>query len=215
MTRQREAGGGAEIESMRRLRAVLKRSSTGLGIAASFVRVFSSSRNPQEREAVRSVLLGVPVEKAFEPLAGGDGSGELLGFITSLASVSLAEASRGAERLSSLFERWTLIRERRAMEKKVMTFRGILVSAVAGVVVGMLSTLAPVIAGFQLTLGGGVQPVRAFDPFEGALILLPSAVCLGLYLTPQRPYANVAVALASFAAVVYFLGPLASFSLAG
>ncbi|HVC26570.1 MAG TPA: hypothetical protein VND40_00265 [Nitrososphaerales archaeon] len=203
-----------ELEVTRRLRAVLKRSSRGLGLAAAFVGVFSGSKDGAEREAVKRILLGAPVEGAFAGLVKDSGSsGELLRFIATLAKISSSEASRGAERLSSMFDRWTLVKEKRAMEKKVMAFRGLIVSVVAGVVVGMLSTLAPVISGFQITLGTAPKAAPGFSPYEGVVFLLPSALCLGLFLSPQRPYLNVAVSLVAFAGVVYFLGPLASFSL--
>ena len=203
-----------ELELMRRLRTVLKRSSRGLGLAAAFVGVFSGSKDGAERDAVKRILLGTPVEMAFAGLVKDSGSsGELLQFIATLAKVSAAEASRGAEKLSSMFDRWTLLKEKRAMEKKVMAFRGLIVSLVAGVVVGMLSTLAPVISTFQITLGTAPQAASGFSPYEGVVFLLPSALCLGLFLSPRRPYVNVAVSLVAFAGVVHFLGPLASFSL--
>jgi hypothetical protein len=205
----------SELEVMRRLRTVLKRSSRGLGLAASFVGVFSGSRKPAEREAVRRMLLGTPFELAFASLASeGSSSAELLRFIAALARVNSLEASKGAERLSSMFDRWTLLKEKRAMERKVMRFRGFIVSAVAGVVVGMLSTLAPVISSFQISLSAATQAPAAFSPYEGAIFLVPSAVCLGYFLSPRRPYLYSAVSLAAFCGVVYFLGPLASFSLA-
>jgi hypothetical protein len=207
----------AELDVMRRLRTVLKRSSRGLGLAAAFVGVFSRSKDRAERDAVRRILLGTPVERALAGLMKEAGSsGELLRFVATLARISSLEASRGAERLSSLFDRWTLLKEKRAMEQRVMAFRGLIVSVVAGVVVGMLATLAPVISGFQITLGTTPQPTSAFafPPYEGAVFLLPSALCLGLFLSPKRPYVNVAVSLVAFAGVVYFLGPLATFSLA-
>lgn len=205
----------SEFELMRRLRTVLKRSSRGLGFAASFVRVFSSSREGAEREAVKRILLGTPAEQAFAGLVSEkSSSGELLRFIAALARVNSVEASKGAEKLSSMFDRWTLLKERRAMEQKVMRFRGLIVSTVAGVVVGMLSTLAPVISNFQISLGAPPQPAAGFSPYEGAVFLLPSALCLGFFLTPDRPYLNAITALAAFAGVVYFLGPLASFGIA-
>jgi len=203
-----------ELEVMRRLRTVLKRSSRGLGLAAAFVGVFSGSKDNAERDAVKRILLGTPVERALAGLMKDSGSsGELLRFVATLARISALEASRGAEKLSSMFDRWTLLKERRAMERKVMAFRGTIVSVVAGVVVGMLSTLAPVISSFQITLGTAPQAAAGFSPYEGAVFLLPSALCLGLFLSPQRPYVNVVVSFAAFAGVVYFLGPLASFSL--
>jgi len=200
---------------MRRLRAVLKRSSRGLGLAAAFGGVFSGSKEQAEREAVKRILLGTPVERAFAGLIREESSsGELLRFISAIARVSSLEASRGAEKLSSMFDRWTLLKERREMEKKVMAFRGMIVSVVAGVVVGMLASLAPVISGFQISLGTTPpQPPTGFSPYEGAIFLLPSALCLGLFLSPRRPYLNVVVSLTAFAGVVYFMGPLASFSL--
>ena len=184
-------------------------------MAASFVGVFSSSRKPREKEAARAILLGTPIEAALGSVVSADSaSGELLRFVASLARVNSLEASRSAERLSPILDRWTLIRERRAMERKVMEFRGLLVSTVAGIVVGMLSTLAPVISSFQITLAG-TQPPSGFSPIVGAAFLVPSAVCLGVYLSPGRPYLNAFVSLLAYAGVVYFLGPLASFSVGG
>jgi hypothetical protein len=204
----------AELEVMRRLRTVLKRSSRGLGFAASFAGVFSASREPSERDAVKRILLGIPVEMALKGLISeSSSSGELLRFIAALARIDSLEASKGAERLSSMFDRWTLLRERSAMERKVMQFRGYIVSAVAGVVVGMLSTLAPVISNFQISLGTVPQAATGFSPYEGAVFLVPSALCLGFFLSPGRPYLNAAVSLAAFVGVVYFLGLLASFNI--
>jgi hypothetical protein len=202
-----------ELEVMRRLRAVLKRSSRGLGLAASFVGEFSSSRDRRERDSVKKILLGTPVEMAFPGLVSeSSSSGELLRFIAALSRVNSLEASKGAERLSSMFDRWTLLKERRAMERKVMQFRGLIVSTVAGVVVGMLSTLAPVLSNFEISLGTAPQAVPGFSPYEGAVFLLPSALCLGFFLSPHRPYVNAMVSMAVFVGVVYFLGPLTSFS---
>jgi hypothetical protein len=113
-----------------------------------------------------------------------------------------------------MFDRWTLLKEKSAMERKVMRFRGMIVSTVAGVVVGMLSTLVPVIAGFQIALSATLQapPSSLFSPYEGAVFLIPSALCLGFFLSSERPYLNAVISLAAFAGVVYFLAPLTSFS---
>jgi hypothetical protein len=208
------ATAASELEVMRRLRTVLKRSSRGLGFAASFVGVFSSSRHKVERDAVRRILLGTPVELAFAGLISEkSSSGDLLRFIAALARVNSSEASKGAEKLSPMFDRWTLLKEKRVMERKVMQFRGFIISTVAGVVVAMLSTLAPVISNFQISLGTAPPTPSGFSPYEGAVFLLPSALCLGFFLSPQRPYLNAALSLAAFVGVVYFLAPLASFSI--
>jgi hypothetical protein len=203
-----------ELEVIRKLRAVLKRSSLGLGLAASFVEVFSGSKDAAQREAVKRIMLGEPAETAFRSMTSENGSSrELLRFIGALARIDSSEASRSAGKLSSMFDRWTLLKEKRSMERKVMQFRGFIVSTVAGVVVGMLSTLAPVISNFQVSLGTSPQPPPGFSPYEGAAFLLPSAIALGFFLSPRRPYLNVAVSLMAFAGVVYFLGPFASFSI--
>lgn len=207
--------GVTELQVMRKLRAVLKASSRGRGLAASFVDVFSESRVEREREAVKRILLGTPIETAFSGLVSESGaSGELLRFIGLLGRINSAEASRGAERLSSMFERWSLLKEKRTMERKVMQFRGMIVSTVAGVVVGMLSTLAPIVSNFQISLSSVAPVTPTFSPWEGGVLLFPSALALGFFLSPERPYFNVAASLAAFAGVVYFLGPLASFNLA-
>jgi hypothetical protein len=208
----------SELEVMRKLRRVLKRSSAGLGLAGSLVSVFHSSRERTEREAVRRILLGMPVEEALQGfVSGSTSSSELVRFIAALARFNSLEASKGAQRLSAMFDRWTLLKEKRTMEMKVMSFRGTIVSAVAGVVVGMLSTLGPVISSFHISLSATAAaqpPPTVFStPYEGGFFLLPSAICLGMYLSPERPYLNVIVSLLAFAGVVYFLGPLASFSL--
>jgi C4-dicarboxylate transporter len=216
--RLRSPSAPPELDVMRRLRRVLKRSSAGLGLAASFVSVFSSSRDRTECEAVRRILLGTPVEEALDGLVSvSASSGELVRFIAALARFNSLEASKGAQKLSAMFDRWTLLRERRSMEMKVMRFRGLIVSAVAGVVVGMLSTLGPVISSFHISLSAAATipatPGVFLTPYEGGLFLLPSSICLGVYLSPERPYVNAIISLLAFAGVVYFLGPLTTFSL--
>jgi hypothetical protein len=208
-------GTGEELELIRRLRAVLKRTSGGMGVAAAFVGVFSGPRNTREREAVRRILLGTPVEAASTSLTRRSGpSGELLGFIATMSRFSSAEAGKGAEKLATMFDRWTLLKEKQAAEEKVMAFRGLVISVVAGVVVGMLGSLAPVLSTFQISLGAATAPQPVgFSPYEGAIFLVPSAVCLGSFLSKRRPYVNVLVALAAFAGVVYLMGPMTSFTL--
>ncbi len=207
----RQMTSAEELELLRRLRAVLKCSSRGLGIAASFVAVFAGSKHPAEREAVRRILFGTPVATALDGLASGtSATGDLLKFIAAQARVSALEASRGAEKLSSLFERWTMLKERRVMERRVMEFRGLVISAVEGVVVGMLSSLAPLISNLQLSFGAVPQAASDLIPYEGALFLVPSTFCLGLFLSSRRPYLLVLLSLAAFLGVVYFFGPAAS-----
>lgn len=207
------------FETIELLRTVLRRSSKGLGVAASFVGAFVVSKDKKAMEAVRRTLLGTPLEQSMAGLAAEWGeAGDLLKFVVTQSRVNAVEASKSAERLSTLFERWAHLKEKRAMEMKVMEFRGLIVSTVAGVVVGMLSSLAPFVASFQVTLTGtgtGTSPALGFSPYEGGIFLLPSAVFLGLYLSPGRPYLHVLLSLAAFLVVTYFLGPLTTFSLPG
>src|SRR5207245_9470129 len=109
MTESSSSTTAGELEVMRKLRAVLKRSSKGLGLAASFVGVFSEPRRSGERDATKRILLGTPVENALAGVISEESSsGELLRFIAALARIDSSEASKGAERLSSMFDRWTL-----------------------------------------------------------------------------------------------------------
>jgi hypothetical protein len=203
-----------ERDFMRRLRAVFKRSSQGSGIAASFVTIFSHSRHPRERESVRRILLGSPVGPAFAGLMSEAGAAsDLLKFIAAQSKMSASEASHGAERLSSLFERWASLNEKRDLEKKVMEFRGLVICTVAGVVVGMLSSLAPLVSNFKLSFGATAQVASGFVPYEGAVFLIPSALCLGFFFSSRRPYLFVGLSLAAFLGVVYFFGPTASVGL--
>jgi hypothetical protein len=207
-------GAAFELSLMRRLRVVFKRSSKGLGLSSSFVKVFSSSDGSLEREAVRKILLGTPFSRALAGLVDSKSSaGELLRFVASLAGTSAKEASKGAERISLMLDRWTLIKEKREMERRVMAFRGLVVSVVSGVVVGMLASLAPALSSFAISLSAPAPALSGFSPYEGGLFLFPSALCLGFYLSPARPYLNVAASLVAFFLVVYLLGPLMSFSL--
>ena len=197
------------FETIELLRTVLKRSSRGLGVAASFVGVFHASRDRHVRRAVRRTLLGAPLERSLDGLIAEWGeAGELLRFVVRQSRVSAVEASKSAERLSTLFERWALLKQKREMEMKVMEFRGLIVSTVAGVVVGMLSSLAPFLTSFQTTITGAPAAASGFSPYEGGLFLIPSAVFLGFFLSPGRPYLHLGLSLAAFLAVTYFMGPL-------
>ena len=70
MARPGSADGSKELEMMRKLRTVLRQSSRGLGFAASFVGVFSSSKDAREKGSVTRILLGTPAEQAFSARYG-------------------------------------------------------------------------------------------------------------------------------------------------
>ncbi len=201
-----------QLEMIRCVRTALRRSSWGLGVAASLVAALAQKRDRRVRGAVRSVLLGVPIERAFSKLMSSqETGGELLSFLVTQAKMDSALAARDAAQLSSLFERWAILRERREMEERVMGFRGAVVSVVAGVVVGMISCLAPLLSSFQSAFSAAAD-APSFSPYEGVVLLLPAAISLGFYLSPRRPYLDCALSATSFFLVVYFLSPLTSFT---
>jgi hypothetical protein len=192
---------------MGKLRRVLRLSAQGKGIAASIVDSFRESTVREESEMVRQILLGSSVEQSVDTLVSRDDhSREILLYVVSQAKVNAVEASRRADKLTSLFEHWVWMKQQRVIEQRIMETRSILVSGILGGVTAMISALAPVLSSFQLTLGA--QPAPASTSYLGILFVLPAASFLGFFFSPRRAYVNVAVSVAAFVLVTYFFSPL-------
>jgi hypothetical protein len=200
---------------MGRLRQVLRLSSHGKGVAASVVETFRGSDRKGEREMVRSIMLGHTVREAMRSLEsdrkGADAyTRDLMLYVVEQAKVDAAEASRRADKLTTLFEHWIWMKRERAMEQKVMETRSIMVSAILGGVTAMVSSLAPVLTTFQLSLDE-TQPLAsasAYSPYWGILFVLPAASFLGVFFSRRRAYLNVLAAGLAYLVVTYFFGPL-------
>lgn len=203
-----------ELALMGRFRQALRFCVRGRGVAASVVAAFRDSDAIGERAMVRKIMLGQPVSRAVQALPQGRDSTsstrDLMLYVVEQAKVDAAEASRRADRLTVLFEHWIWMTRQREMDQKVMETRSILVSAVLGGVTAMISSLAPLLAGFHLSLTLTQTPPSQppFSGYLGILFVIPAASFLGVYFSRKRAYLNVIVACGAYLAVSYFFGPL-------
>jgi len=198
-----------ELTRMGKLRQVLRLSAHGKGIAASIVETFGESKIEEEREMVRQILLGNPVEQSVaNRLSRNDPSRDILLYVVNQAKVDAVEASRRADKLTSLFEHWVWMKKQRIVEQKIMETRSIMVSTILGGVTAMIAALAPVLASFQLTLTASPPPAPAASSYLGILFVIPAASFLGIFFSPKRAYLNVIVSTAAYLLVTYFFTPL-------
>jgi len=199
----------SDLSLMERLKRVLRLSSHGKGIAASMVETFADSDREGERELVRKILLGCPIEECVASLTSeSKDTGDLLLYVVDQAKVNAAEASRKAEKLTSLFEHWIWMKRQRALDQKILETRSIMVSGILGGVTAMISSMAPILSSFQLSLSSPPAAPPGFSPYLGMLFVLPGASFLGIFFSRKRAYLNVAVATLAYLLVSYFFGPL-------
>ncbi|MDA4114384.1 MAG: ATP-dependent Clp protease proteolytic subunit [Thaumarchaeota archaeon] len=197
-----------ELARMGKLRQVLRLSAHGKGIAASIVETFGESGIEEEREMVRHILLGNPVEQSVANLLSrNDPSRDILLYVVNQAKVDAVEASKRADKLTSLFEHWVWMKKQRIVEQRIMETRSIMVSTILGGVTAMISALAPVLASFQLSLTAAPPPAP-MPSYLGILFVLPAASFLGIFFSPKRAYLNVIVATGAYLMVTYFFAPL-------
>ena len=135
---------GPELGRLGKLRRVLRLSAQGKGIAASIVESFRESRTGEESEMVRQILLGNSVEQSVDGLISKDDhSREILLYVVSQAKVNAVEASRRADKLTTLFEHWVWMKQERIVEQRIMEMRSIMVSCILGGVTAMISPSPP------------------------------------------------------------------------
>jgi hypothetical protein len=198
-----------EAERIETVARVLRLSAKGGGVAASAIEVFGRSPEPDELDAARKILLGVPLDGAFSALTAGRGAaGSLLRFLVAQAKINAPEASKRGEKISVLFGRWVRMNERRTMEQKVVAFRSLLVSGVLGGVCAIVSSLAPVLASFQVSLSPQPAPLW-YLPFAGLLFAVPSSGLLGVFVSRRRAYLNVLVCTIAYLVALSLFGPIA------
>jgi hypothetical protein len=193
--------------------------------------VFKDSKEPDEQEMVRSILSGHPVAVAVQSLRSSSVIDDLLRFVVgNAASTDARGASKRADSLVSMFERW--VRTRRMMKEVqgVLQFRTIIISVAMGIICAMLSTLAPLFASIHFLSGlsfsgafglnsTGTSTTTSILPtvisaapgltvYYGLLFVLPSSYALGAYFSPHRGYIGVVFALLSYSVVVSVFAPL-------
>ncbi len=194
---------------MDKLKQVMKLSARGRGIAASIVETFGKSRQAQEVDAVRSILLGKPLEESAVGIAAGDGpSSDLLLFLLRQAKVDATEAGKRADKLAVLFEHWVRAKQQRLVDQRIMETRSLMVSAILGGVTAMVACLAPVLSSFQISFTLQPPTSPGYSQYLGLFFVIPGSFFLGLFFSPRRALLNVLVSASVFALVVYLFGPL-------
>lgn len=199
-----------DLDTLLLLRRTLVALGRGQGLANSLVLTFAHSVDPTLSVAQLS-LLGHPPNVALAGLTH-DQSAE----VSMLASL-LANSTRGStslagqrgEKLSLVLERWLKSREARRMETRVLRFRGLVMSAVLGAVMAIVSTLAPVLGSLSF---GAPQP--QVDPFAlkyGALAMSAvSSAMLGFFVSGRGMAWNLLLSVAIFGLVSAATSPLSS-----
>jgi hypothetical protein len=195
------------MRRMNKLRQVMRLSARGKGMAASVVETFKDSDVREERETARRILLGRPLEDSVSAMTTGGQSGDLLFYLVEQAKMNAPEASRQADRLTVMFERWVRAKQERLVDQKIVQTRSFMVSAILGGVTAMLAALAPVLSTFQLTLSQQAAPTGG-SQYLGLLLAVPSAFFLGMFFSPRRALLNSAASAAAYMLVVYFFAPL-------
>lgn len=201
----------AELARMERLRQVMRLSASGKGVASAVVETLRASSREDDAAVVRSILLGRPVEEAVRPLLSvKDHSSDLVAFLVEQAKLDAPEASRRAETLRALFERWVRAKQSRLTDQRIMETRSLMVSAILGGVTAMVSAIAPVLSSFQLSLTEAPSTAAPPSPYLGLLFVMPGAFFLGLFFRPRRAALNLAVSVCAYVVVAYLFSPLVS-----
>jgi len=173
------------------------------------VTVFSRTRTDLSGIA-RTTLLGYPPRESMRQLVReGQETGMLASLVVNGSRGDARLVGRKGERLSLTLERWIKAREERRMEQKVLRFRGLIVSGVLGAVLGMVSSVGPLVGGLSFTATPPpVDPVY-IEVAAAAMACLSSAM-LGLFMSGRGFLINVAAAFAVFSLVVVAVSPLTS-----
>jgi hypothetical protein len=194
------------------LRKVLMEVGSGRGVAGALVTVFRRTESGLNGVA-RATLLGYPPAESMRLLVHDEGPevGMLASLVVNGARGDAKLVGRRGERLSLTLESWIKGREARRMEQKVIRFRGLIVSGVLGAVLGMLSSVGPLVGGLSFT-----TPLPPTDPIfveaAAAAMACMSSAMLGLFMSGRGFLVNVASTLAVFALVTVAVSPLTSIS---
>jgi hypothetical protein len=202
-----------ELERIERLKIALRQATQGRGIGAAVVEVFRRSKEQGEYEAARQILLGIPVRESVSPMATNNREAgfDLLRYIVFEARVNSVEAGRKAEKLTSYFERWAEMKQKRSLEQKAMEVRAHMISAILGAVLAMISSLAPILASFQFLATPGPTPPSSL-PYFGFAFTVTSASFLGMFSAPRRPYVEPLISSLTYVVTYFLIAPLVVFS---
>ena len=183
-------------------------------MSGSLVKVLRGTDAPG-RETARLLLLGNPIPAAVRPMVEGSGAevAMLASLIVASPGSSAPVVGRSGGATARTLERWVKARENRALERKVIRFRGLVTSGVLGAVTAMVAALGPLVGSLSF-VGGAVAGPGALGIGAAAMAAVSSGM-LGLYTSGRSLYANVAVTLAVFALVWGAASPLGGASAVG
>ena len=161
----------------------------------------------------RATLLGYPSTESMRRLVLNEGPevGMLASLVVNGARGDARLVGRRGERLSLTLESWIKGRETRRMEQKVLRFRGLIISSVLGAVLGMVSSVGPLVGGLSFTAPPPPTDPVFIEAAAAAMACLSSAM-LGLFMSGRGFLANVASTLVIFALVTFAVSPLTSIS---
>ena len=199
-----------ELALLLSLRRTLEATAQGMGIARALAEGLRSA-SPAGVGVARLVLLGYPLRVSMAPLADG-GSDEvamLASLIVSATKSSALTVGRSGEVLEMILERWVKAKEGRRLEQRILRFRGLVTSGVAGAVVAMLASLGPMVGNLSLATGASSPAAGLLLPGAAVMAGVSSAM-LGLFMSGRGFVANVAVSMGVFAVVSAIAYPLAN-----
>jgi hypothetical protein len=199
-----------DLSTLFLLRRVLEEIRGGRGLSGALVRVFHGAGQGLDAVA-KETLLGRPPGEAMRGLLeeGGSEVGILAALVVNGTKGNARVTGRKGEELSRTLERWIKTREGRLMELRVLRFRGIVVSSVLGAVLGMISSVGPLVGNLNLSLTAP-PPVPGYLGAAAAAMACLSSAMLGLFMTGRGFVLNVALTLGAFVLVGAAASPLTS-----
>lgn len=190
------------------LRRVLERTGEGAGVSRAIVEELGRMEGVGSA-AARLLLLGNSLQDSMLPMLEGtsDEVSMLASLVVSAPASSVPLVGKSGEEVASTVERWVKAKESRALEQKVLRFRGLVISGVLGAVTAMVSSLGPLVGTLSLA-GGGTSGSGALA-FGAAAMAAMSSGMLGVFMGRKGFYLNVAVSLGAFMVVSAAALPLA------
>lgn len=197
-----------DLNTLLSLRKVLTAISEGSGLAGALVTTFRSERE-EVRSVARMTLLGHPPEVSLAPILNRESAeiAMLSSLIANAATGSTGAVGRKGDALSRTLEKWLKAREGRRLQQRVFRLRGLIVSAVLGGVLGMVSELGPIVGGLSFT-GTPVALDPAAIQLSAAFMAALSSAMLGLFISGRGFFLNVCITLAVFGIVSVSVAPL-------
>ncbi len=198
------------LARMQLLKRLLSSISEGRGVSASIVLTLKQGEGA-EKLAARRVLLGFPPDKSMAPVVFDESKelGMLASLVTLASASNAATVGKKGEELSNLLERWLKASEEKAMEARVFQMRGLIMSAVLGGLMAVVSAVGPLMASTDFLAGGAFTAGPSLSLVSAAMVAVSSSM-LGIFLSGRRFYVNLALALGVYLVASFAASPLGS-----